>query len=187
MLKRWILAVLVILQSSWAWTEEFAVISDVIENGRALTEKVLSKSYTPIKNLRDQKAIRAFIAQNGCREFKYHAYQVGSEEKRKLYLLASRRGSVVKGRHFSAPFNGRHIDVHTLVDGGGSCESLVLSSDNSAPHIRIEYSGTYPTEFHMVQSAIAGAPITVQTENGVYSVTSKAIDPIKLNSLSTSK
>ena len=142
---------------------------EIVDKGRALAELIQTKAYTPIKNLRDQKAIRAFIAENGCREYKYHAYVLAYHGDNFLYLIASKRDMLVYSKHFKAPFNGRNIDTASFVANLPICSDAGSPALLSEPVI-VNSQQSQLNELHIMQSALHGLRLEVRAGNGNYSV-----------------
>lgn len=144
-------------------------LESAIEYGNLLTKAVKTKSTVRLKKLAEYKKIKQYLSSKKCDGFKYKAYIVGPENKKYFYLIASKRKSVIIGRHFKAPIKGGVVDTEAFVSSTNGCLNLGRPASNVsalfATHLK-----PYPNEFHLLQSNLKPITLYIGTSAGMYIV-----------------
>jgi len=144
-------------------------LGNAIKFGNLLTEAVKSKSTIKIRNLTAYNEIKQYLSSNKCTGFKYRAYIVGPKNDEYLYLVASRRKSVIIGRHFKAPIINDVIDTADFVSSTNGCLNLGKPPSNAAAMFATHLK-PFPNEFHLLQSNLRSIALYISTSAGMYVV-----------------
>ena len=170
-MKLGILIIYSVLFSVNAYSES---LDESIEYGKLLAESVKSKKEIKLNKLAEYKEIKAFLKENKCSGFKYRAYIVGEDSSQKIYLIASKGKNVVLGRHFSAPYTNKKVDMSGMESSTNGCLDLGPVKDGVAGMFATHLK-PIPNEFHVLESSINNITLYVGTKEGMYIVKNEEI------------
>lgn len=145
-------------------------IGGAVSYGNLLTGAIQEKQDVKLKKLPEYKAIKSFLSKNKCAGFKYKGYIVGSENDKYFYLVASKGGNVIIGRHFKAPMVGGAIAVERLESSTNGCLDLGNPEAKNTAAMFATHLKPTPNEFHVLQSNLHAIALYIGTSNGMYSI-----------------
>jgi len=149
-------------------------LDDVINKGNRLVEAVSSNATVDLRQFENTRDIRRYLSANRCRGLNYEAYLLESGDQQTLYLVGSRSGHVIIGRHFKAPVIGNAVDVESFESSTRTCLDLGPVPENVAA-LMASHLAPEPNEFHFLQSVIHDVDLFVAAGNGLYKVSEGSI------------
>ena len=169
----WIVFVVATTLSSFLQAND---LDNAVKYGNFLTEAVQSKQKVKLKKLPEYKAIKTYLATNKCPGFKYNAYVVGPEEQQYFYLVASKGGNVIIGRHFKARKVGGAIKVGEFESSTNGCLNLGNPKTKKSVAMFATHLKPTPNEFHLLQSNLHSIALYIGTSNGMYLIENESIE-----------
>lgn len=159
-------------------------LEDAVTYGELLSQAVKTKQEVKLKKLPEYEAIKQYLSENECSEFKYKAYIVGPEQQQFLYLVASKRKHVIIGRHFKAPIHDGAVDVKAFTRSTKTCLDLGKPTPNQVA-LFTTHLQPFPNEFHVLQAQLVALPLFVGTsEDLVYRIEDGKISVLDKDKLS---
>ncbi|GAB4172712.1 MAG: hypothetical protein Kow0020_07760 [Wenzhouxiangellaceae bacterium] len=144
-------------------------IDRAMENGRLLIEAVEAGRDVSLKSFENRAQIKQYLSKHKCPGLKYRNYVIDTSDGSYLYVVASKGRNAIVGRHFKAPIDNGRVDVEAFESSTKSCINLGSAKGNVAA-FTVTHLQPYPNEFHVLVEKVAGRPLYVATEKGLFNV-----------------
>jgi hypothetical protein len=148
------------------------VLDTVQRYGAALAEAVRSRAVFDLASLDNAEELRGRLAAAGCAALDYMAYRVeATAGEPRVYVMgtADSADTIVLGRHFVVPINGRSADLAAMRQSSQKC--LSMRQRSGAAGLMVSAPGqSLPNEFHVFINEFYGVDLHVATETGLWKV-----------------
>lgn len=146
-----------------------STLDDIIERGNQLAEAVAANATVDLQQFENTREIRRYLSANRCRGLNYEAYLLETGDQKTLYLVGSRAGHMIIGRHFKAPVTDNTVDVSAFEGSTRGCLDLGRVPENVAA-MMATHLAPEPNEFHLLQSVIHDVDLFVMAGDGMYEI-----------------